>query len=204
MSQTNLSDKISETITNVFKKTQLFEKIEKMEFYIRTFVVISSIISLSSIYINYYNTDKIKRLEEKIQGSENIIKYNIEINRKQNEIIYNKLIEEVKNELEKSSKLINIINEKQNFKPEMLSVTTSISSLSLEIDYLIKDNNENNDHLDDDNDNNENNDDLDYDDLDYDDDDDELINECYDAIPLNNLKKNISLNWFLNNINNNS
>ena len=94
MSDSNLRDKISETIINVFKKTEVFEKIGKigkMQFYVNSFLIISSIIGLTNIYINYCNIDKIDNLEEKIKESENILKYNIKINRKQNQIIYNNM-----------------------------------------------------------------------------------------------------------------
>lgn len=66
MSDSNLTDKISETIsetiTNVFKKTKVFEKIAKIEFYIGSFVVVSSIIGITNIYMNYYNFNKIENL----------------------------------------------------------------------------------------------------------------------------------------------
>ena len=168
MSNPNLTDKFVENINNAFKKTKIFEKMETTYFCINSFIVISSIIGLTSIYINYYNLDKIKRLEEKIKD-------NIEINQKQNQTIINKLVEQAKN-ADISYKLIDKITEIQHFKPEMISASTSISSFSQNLPpenhdiYVI--NNKNND-------------------------DDELINECYDSIPLNNLKKNTGLNWFL-------
>ena len=179
MSDSNLRDKISETIINVFKKTEVFEKIGKigkMQFYVNSFLIISSIIGLTNIYINYCNIDKIDNLEEKIKESENILKYNIKINRKQNQIIYNNLINELKNEVELTSKLFNQIKESKIYKPEMISASTSISSFSQNLppenhDIYVIDKKNN--------------------------DDDELINECYDSIPLNNLKKNTGLNWFL-------
>ena len=124
MANSNLMDKISKTISNLFKKIEVFEKVQ---FYINPFIIVSSIIGLTSIYINYWNQDKIKNLEDKIQG---IVKYNIEINRKQYQIIYNKLIEQLKSEFEISSKLLDKLNENEYFKPEMVSTSTSISSFS--------------------------------------------------------------------------
>lgn len=175
MSDSNLTDKISETITNVFKKTQVFEKMEKIQFYVNSFVIISSVVGLTSIYINYYHLDKIKRLEEKIQGSENVLKYNIEINRKQFQIVYNKLIEQLKNEVELTSKLFNQLKETQIYKPEMISASTSISSFSpVKIILPIENDDWNNNNIME---------------------DDELMNECYDSIPLNNLKKTTGLSW---------
>jgi hypothetical protein len=166
MSDPNLTDKFVENINNAFKKTKIFEKMETTYFSINSIIVISSIIGLTSIYINYYNLDKIKRLEEKIKES-------VEINQKQNQTIINKLVEQAKNADDNSYKLI---TENQYFKPEMISASTSISSFSPNLPPK----NDDNDVID-----KKNND------------DDELINECYDSIPLNNLKKNTGLNWFL-------
>lgn len=178
MSDSNLTDKVSETITNVFKKTEVFEKMEKIQFYFGSFVIISSIIGITSIYMNYCNSNKIERLKEQIKGSENVLKYNIKINRKQNQIIYNKLINEIKNELEFTSKLLNELKESKLYKPEMISATTSISSFSpLKIMIPTE------------------NDDLNLQEDIKDLEDNELMNECYDSIPLNNVKKTTGLTW---------
>ena len=182
MADSNLTDKISETISNVFKKTEVFEKIKKVKFYIISFIIVSSIIGLTSIYINYCNQDKIKNLEDKIQGTENVLKYNIEINRKQNQLIYNKLIDQLKNEIEITSKLIDKLNENQYFTPEMISTSTSMSSFSPLRIILSPRNDDWNNHI------------IMQDDI-KEMEDDELIKECYDSIPLNNLKKNTSLSW---------
>lgn len=181
----NLTDKISETITNVFKKTKVFEKMEKIKFFIGSFFIISSIIGFTNIYINYCNFDRIKNLEEKIKDSENIIKYNIEINRKQNQIIYNKLIDEVKNEVEFTSKLFNQIKESNLYKPEMISASTSISSFSQVKIILPIENNDWNNHI------------IIQEDI-KEMEDDELIKECYDSIPMNNVKKHTALSWLFN------
>lgn len=185
MSDSNLTDKISETITNVFKKTKIFEKMEKIQFYIGSFVIISSIISATSIYINYCNLDKIKRLEEKIQGSEKVLKYNIEINRKQFQIVYNKLIDELKHEVEISSKLIDRIKEMQYFKPEMISASTSLRSFSPLKIIIPPENDDWNNHI------------IMQEDIKQME-DNELLNECYDSIPMNNIKKNTALSWIFN------
>ena len=85
MSDPNLTDKFVENINNALKKTKIFEKMETTYFCINSFIVISSIIGLTSIYINYYNLDKIKHLEEKIKD-------NIEINQKQNQTVMLRLL----------------------------------------------------------------------------------------------------------------
>ena len=182
MSDSNITEKLSETLTNAFKKTEVFEKMEKIQFYFSSFVIISSIIGLTSIYINYCNLDKIKNLEDKINGSENVLKYNIEINRKQNQIIYNKLIDQLKNEVKVSSKLIDEINKLHNSRPEVVSATTSMSSFSPLKIILPDEKDDWNNHIV------------------YQQDikeiqDNELLNECYDSIPMNNIKKNTALSW---------
>jgi len=183
MSDFILMNKISDTITNIFKK------IENTNFYIGSFSIVSSIIGLTGIYINYCNLYKIKTLEKQIKCSKNVLKYNIEINRKQYQMIYNKLIEQLKNELQLSRKFLEQILEFQYSKPEILlsSITTPFSPIKFVLPSEKKclsnpvsdTNNSNN--------NSNNNNDDDY---------DELENECYDSIPMNNLKKNIGLNWF--------
>jgi len=182
MSDSNLTDKISETITNVFKKTEIFKKIGKIEIYVSSFVIISSIIGLTSIYINYCNLDKIKNLEEQIKGSENVLKYNIEINRKQNRIIYSKFIELLKNEAENTSKLIDEINELHNSTPEVVSAATSMSSFSPLKIILPDEKDDWNNHI------------IYQQDI-KEIQDNELLNECYDSIPMNNIKKHTALSW---------
>jgi hypothetical protein len=176
-SNSNLTDKISETITNVFKKTEVFEKIDKMgkiQFYVNSFLIVSSIIGLTNIYINYCNIDKIEKLEEKLEECENILKYNIKINRKKNQIIYNNLI----NEVELTSKLFNEIKELKLYKPEMISASTSISTFSPLKIILPPENNDCDNHI-----------------MHKEIEDNELLNESYDSIPMNNLKKNTGLIW---------
>lgn len=189
MSDLNLTNKISDTITNIFKK------IENTKFYIGSFTIVSSIIGLTGIYINYCNLYKIKTLEKQIKYSENVLKYNIEINRKQYQMIYNNLIEQLKNELQLSRKFLEQILEFQYSKPEILlsSITTPFSPIKFilpseknSLSNPISDTNNSNNNNNINNSNNNSNDD------DY----DELENECYDSIPMSNLKKNTGLNWF--------
>jgi hypothetical protein len=98
----NLTENLSEIISNAIRNTKVFEKIEKIEFYIGSFVIMSTIVGLTNIYMNYNNSNKIKELEEKLEGIENVLKYNIEINKKQNKICYDNIIEQLKNEISDS------------------------------------------------------------------------------------------------------
>jgi hypothetical protein len=58
MSDSNLSDKIAESITNILKKTKVFEKIDEIQFYIGSFFLISSIYFTGNIVSKYYITKK--------------------------------------------------------------------------------------------------------------------------------------------------
>ena len=188
MSDSNLTDKVSEAIANVFKKPEVFEKIDKVIICFCTFVISSSIIGLTNIYINYCNSERLKRLEEKLEGSENVLKYNIEINRKKNAICYNKIIEQLKNDISVSidtqqkitEKLLEIKGLMQYTKKEFISASTSVDTFSPIKSFNSMD-------------------DLKHNIIEQEEpkiyEDDELMNECYDSIPLNNIKKNTGLSW---------
>jgi len=186
----NLTEKISETITNAFKKTKVFEKLGKIEIYIGSFIVVSSIISLTSIYMQYSNMEKIKRLEEKIEGSKNVLKQNIDLNQHINVLSCRKIVKHIKDvtdiSVDTQKKMIEKIMETnllllQNSKKEFVSESTSMSAFhsfkSIDSvdgwkDNMIKQ--------------------EDVKEME----DDELLNECYDSIPLNNLKKNTT-SWLI-------
>jgi hypothetical protein len=179
-SNPNLTEKISETITNAFKRTKVFEKIGKIEIYIGSFIVVSSIVSLTNIYMHYCNMDRIKKLEEQIEGCKNVLKHNIEINRQENALRDHKIVKHIKDATTLSvdgqqkitEKIIDLKLLLQNSKKYLVSESTSmygfspfksIDSIDGWKEYIVK-----------------------QEDIE----DDELLNECYDSIPLNNLKKN--------------
>jgi len=188
----NLTEKISETITHAFKKTKVFEKIGKIEIYISSFIVLSSIISLTTIYMHYCNMNKIKFLEDKIEGCENILKHNIEINRLENALHHHKIIKNIKDGITISNDTQEKIIEKmmkleilfENSKKQLISQTTSMSALSPFKSIASIDEWKNNV--------------INKEDIKYIEDmeDDELLNECYDSIPLNNLKKKTN-SWLI-------
>lgn len=197
----NFTEKMSGTMTSAFKKTKLFEKIGKIELYIGSFFIISSIFTLTTMYMNYSNMNKIKNIERKIEGSENKLKHNIEINRMQNSLSNHKIVKylkHIKSELDDTQqkvmeKIMEINMLLQNSQKELISTGTSMSDISQikSIDSI--------DGLEENTNKEENNNDLkefkelkEFKDLE----DDELLNECYDSIPLNNLKKNTS-GWFI-------
>lgn len=201
MSDSNLTEKMSETITTAFKKTKLFEKIGKIEFYVGSFIIISSIFTLTTMYMNYSNMSKIKHIEKKIEGSENKLKHNIEINRMQNSLSNHKIVKylkHIKSDLDDTQekvmeKIMEINMLFQISKKELISTATSMSDLPKvrSLDSI--------DDWKDDINKKDNIDELenikameDFKVLE----DNELLNECYDSIPLNNLKKNTS-GWFI-------
>lgn len=185
MSDNNLTEKISETITNAFKKTKVFEKIGKIEIYIGSFIAVSTIISLTTLYINYFNIDRIKLLEDKLEGTENVLKHNIEINRQQNALCHHKIVKHIKDSkailIDTENKIIDVKLLLQNPKKDLVSETTSMSGFSSfkSIDSI----NGWKQHI------------IKQEDV-KEMEDDELMNECYDSIPLNNLKKNTN-SWLI-------
>ena len=92
-------------------------------------------------------------------------------------MIYNKLIEQLKNELQLSRNFLEQNVKFQYSKPETLSSTKIPFS---PVKFVLPSENNNLSNT------NSNNSDDYYD----------LENECYDSIPMNNLKKNTGLNWF--------
>jgi hypothetical protein len=69
MSDTKLTDKISEAITSIINKTILFEKSEKMKGIFIGIAFCSSIISIFTIYNSYITINiqnKVNKLDEKI------------------------------------------------------------------------------------------------------------------------------------------
>jgi hypothetical protein len=77
MSEVNLTDRISETITIAFKKSKVFEKIEKFEIYFGSFLLITSAVGLTCVAINVITGFKVDNIKKELQGNENVLKYNI-------------------------------------------------------------------------------------------------------------------------------
>ncbi len=199
MSDNNLADKLSDAITNAFKKTEVFEKIGTYKFYLNSFLILTFVFGVTSISINIQNMNKINDVKQDMQGSENVLKYNIECNRKRDLIEHCSLKSEilVLNKqmsllLENQEKIINQLEEialikisEQNrlainiSKIDCMSASTSMNTFTpIKMTEIIDDKNKRNVS-------------DDIKDQEY----DELTNECYDAIPLNNLKKTTGLSW---------
>lgn len=191
MSDSNLTEKITDSINNIINKTKIFEKIDNLQFIIGSFTIFTSVIGITNIIINYSNRNMIKNNEEIINKN----RYSVEDLLINNNKIYITFLENKINELE--NKLLttlkeqkneeNILHEIKNLlifniqKKNCISASTSISSILLESPKNPLNSRQSNDLS------------INQEDLVE---DNELINECYDNIPLNNIKKTINSNWF--------
>lgn len=187
MSDSILTDKISETITNVFKKTIVFDKLGKIQFLFGTFVIISSFVGITNIYLNYITSNKITKFledqEDKISG---IIQVNNDncINKLENKI--NELENKLSQLLDSQNKTLDDISFSiKTDKNNKINVSTSMSSFS----QIINVENNNITKIE------YNESSISHDNT-IDKEDNELLNEYYDYMPMNNLKKNIGFSWF--------
>lgn len=196
MTESNL---ISDAISDVFKKTKVFEKIQNFEFYVGSFVFISSIIGISGIAINYYNNqvinEKLSNLNMLLENNsretnKKLAKYYDLSDKHHNEILkiaYNNgdKIMEIRNEY------IMLFDRQQNIIREILNlpllnencISRELSNLS----QLIEDTPEKKPEI------------IIQETKEIHVEEDELVDECYDSIPLSNAKKVTgikSLIWF--------
>ena len=59
MSELNISEKIADSFVTVLKKTKLFEKLDRIQFYMGTFVLLTSVTGIIGMAIHYTNAAKI-------------------------------------------------------------------------------------------------------------------------------------------------
>jgi len=79
MSDTNIQEKMIESITSIMKKTIIFEKTERMKGLFIGLVISSSVFGLITIYNSFqlnYMDKKINDMDEDISSIENIMKKN--------------------------------------------------------------------------------------------------------------------------------
>ena len=129
MSDTKLTDKISEAITSIIKKTIIFEKSEKMEGIFIGIAFCSSIISICTIYNSYITIN----IQNKVNKLENLLIKNIE----KNNLFAVELCNNIK-EIKEIKSYISEIIEISNIKEisEISSVTSSITE-DEDIEWLI-------------------------------------------------------------------
>lgn len=198
MTDLNISEKVTEALNNVIKKTKLFEKLDTIQFHVSYFVIFSTIIGATSLSIQYFNTNKINKHNKELSE-----KYDLIINKLENNNNYIKDVElkinDIKLLLEEQQKiLINIYNlpllSINNLKTisstsSIFSLESHVSSTKNESQYF------NNEET---NDQKANNKETDYNIIDNNNNnDDELLNDCYDNLPLNNIKKTTGLKGWL-------
>lgn len=190
MADSNLTDKLSETITNVFKKTKVFEKMSKIQFLLGTFVILSSIFGITEIYMHYSNSNKIDEISENQENIYNIIEINSSVIKNR----INQLEFKLSILLENQKNMINDIKNLPIYKIQKIhgiNVSTSTSAFS-PIKHI---DNINDSYNKDDNINITSIDDLNTEQKKIKEiEDNELIDECYDSIPLNNIKTT-GLSW---------
>lgn len=194
MSDLNLTEKITEAINNVLKKTKIFEKTDKLSFYIKTFVVVSSIIGITNIFINYTNNNNVNNLVKVMSNNKNDLIDIIENNNSQRiNLLENKIagledrlcvVLENQKLILSEIKKISVINV---CKKECISASTSISSFMVDQLPLYQNNTCKQ----------EKEDRAEKDKEEGNEEENELENECYDNIPLSNVKKHTIINWFL-------
>ena len=179
MTDTFLNDKINEVIDSVIKKNNIFDKILEFKKLNSGFIFFSTITStfliLNSLYINYKLNIKYCNLKNKIEEIDimhNKINDIIEINKS---III--LVKENQNLIQNNLNNLNNVN--------LYSINSTLSSGSLYYNNSFNSNETINETI-----NQTSNEDIN--------DDDELISECYDNIPCNNIKKVTGINRLFN------
>lgn len=199
MTDSNLTEKMSLSITKAFKKTDFFEKFERMRFYTYSFIVFSSIIGISGLVMHYLNTNAMIENFNNLNRAKKDISNDIDL---KNDLL-NKKLEEKINELE--NKILALLNEQTVMlndvanlsiveKKEVVSRATSVSSFISELapkknESMVSDEGW---HL---SEKDESLDNVNY--VNDVNNDDEIMNECYDSIPLNNFKKVTGLKGWL-------
>lgn len=121
MSDENLSEKLIESLTNIMKKTVIFEKKERIQRFFIVFTICSSIFGLFTIY-NTYTCVKIENksndIENKINNIENILRDNTNIPN-----LYYKILLDCQNNVYKVNQLQNNINDKvENINKNVISL----------------------------------------------------------------------------------
>jgi hypothetical protein len=164
---------LSEKIATLIDETKMFEKIADVTvnigICISAFGLFASFVGFTNIALHYSNINSNNKNNKFLSERITSISKNIEINR----IIYdNKIIELEYKLIESQQNCLNEIKKLKSEKKITISKSTSISDLAFISDEEKKVNDEENQE-----------------------EDDELINECYDSLPLNNFKKNTKSNW---------
>jgi hypothetical protein len=177
MSEQNISEKISDTITSVIKKTNIFEKLDNMKDLIKIstgFFIVTATITI----INYYY---IKQIELKNDEQVELIKHinkelikNINDNSSNHFKLYQGLQTKIDILLEINTDIQNQNNKLlQKCEKKYVSELTSMSDFQKYSNPSMFQNNDTCDEV-----------------------DNELLHECYDILPCNNITKVTSAHFF--------
>jgi hypothetical protein len=167
MSETNITDSITNALTNVIKKGRFFEKKEKYKKIIFCFIFFTTVVNTFLLTTNMYNSYILVRIKKYIKNLKCIENLNNENTLLREEIIC--LRRQINNNFDN----IEIKNTNKSIKEASTFITEIVDDL---IDDLI---NKSNDNLDEEYRN-------------------DLIDECYDNIPCNNVKKYTVFNRLFN------
>jgi hypothetical protein len=187
MTEPNVSDKLADVITSIFKKTNIFDKIERIHGLIiisSSFLIIGSTMSLINFYflknINSKNDENISLLKNIDDNLSKIKEDNYFINFKVYQEFQKKidLITDISLELQKQNiKLFRFFEEKsKNNEKKTITTMTSMSDFEKYCNSTILKEKE----------------DLEI----YEDIENEILQECYDNLPCNNFKKVTSSGFF--------
>jgi len=124
MSDQNIHEKLAESITNILKKTILFEKTERIQGIFIGLTICTSVFGLFTIY----NTYKSVTNENKLNNIENLVKENANVPR-----IYYKILLDCQNNLYSMGELQN----KMNLR--MKDMNEKMKDMSKNVVSLIKD-----------------------------------------------------------------
>lgn len=182
MSELELSEKITHSIgvkiATLIDETKMNEKIADVTvnigICISAFALFASVVGVTNIALHYSNINSNNKNNKLLNESISRLSENIEINH----FIYDKRVSELEEKFNKllefqqesQQNCLNEIKKIQSEKKITISKSTSISDLSFISDEEKK-----------------------VKDEEKQEEDDELINECYDSLPLNNLKKTYNI-----------
>jgi hypothetical protein len=185
MSEIGLTEKLSETLLNAFKNTNLFEKLKKIEFRLNSVILFSSILGLTCLYIHFDYKKNLTKIDNHYYEIDKLMKENNVTNILVNNAIRHEISIVIENQNRILHKLIKlkqpiVMDNYNQTELGCISATTSMSDFpSIDLTNTVNTNPECSSRE-------SNSKETEY---------DELLNECYDVIPLNNLKKNTGLSW---------
>ena len=146
--------------------------VNSAEFRIGALLTIAIVIGIANIQLSYSNALQLMRLEEQTNGIENVLQYKMDVNQKLNQLQCNHIEKCVVENASNMQKIVTdalthnvLIVEKPHYD-EPVDINDFNGVSETKQEPIINAREE-----------------------------DELLNECYDSIPLNNLKKNTSISW---------